>query len=435
MDRNQFARALHQGLGRAILYARNHDVSEFRDVILDACLHCYAFDTQMEGTRAAYMLDLLDALPDKGFYRQEVLKALRGCGDDWDAVQRFHFAARLALDGDDEARRLMRETFEPGPRTGELIAIDFLHLDGLDGLLFAAEKIGAMMMAGAAGVDLGYLLSQSIELFREQETLDALRAAGQQNPRVEAWRLANEAQRQRSVSWKAERDRIDALSYEQLKPELPAMNAPRLWRWGKHASEDDIERAAQGLIATQDAADQMAHLRIFGLRRLPLDHGVLLRLAASDQTWVAVAATKALSLIAHPSVREIAFRLVRDRLPGRRDAIELLGANFEPGDHNLVISWFEAEHDPDVRDSMGMDLKGFWDRHPDDSTVIRMLSTLYENGPCSFCREGAVRRLIERGALSYKTREECALDANEEIRELVASHQTRNPDSPASAPS
>lgn len=71
--------------------------------------------------------------------------------------------------------------------------------------------------------------------------------------------------------------------------------------------------------------------------------------------------------------------------------------------------------------SMGMDLKDFWDRHPDDGAAVRMLCALYEKGPCSFCREGAVRRLIERGALSDERREECTLDANEDIRELVGS--------------
>ena len=306
-------------------------------------------------------------------------------------------------------------------------------MDGLGGLLFAAEKIGALVTAGGSVVDLGYLLSQSVELCGEKETLEALRAAGQRNPRIEAYRLAVETER-RPETGSGERDRIKTLSYEQLKRELSAVKLYRLWAWGEHASDDDLGHAARGLIAAQDAAEQLAHLRIFARRRFPLDHLILLQLAASDQTQMAVAATKALSHIAHPSVRELAFRLVRDRLPGRRDAIELLAANFEPGDHDIVLDWFEAEDDPDVLHSMGMDLEDFWDRHPEGGTVGRMLCRLYENGPCSFCREGAVRRLIERGALPDEMRDECALAANEEIRELVASHEPPNPDSPTPAP-
>ena len=421
MNRDWFSRAIHLGLGRAVLHARNHDVSEFRDVILDACLHCHVFDPQTEGTWAAYMLDLLDALPDKQFYCEEVLKSLPACGDDWDAVQRFYFAACLAREGFADAKRAMYESYRPGPTHGESIAIDFVEMDGLEGMLFAVEKLSALAMAEGGDLDLGYLLSQTVELCGEQETLDALRAAGQQNPQVEAYRLAAGAERDRLATRDAERDRINALSYDQLRRELPAVKLYQLWAWGGHASDEDIERAAQGLIAAREPADQLTHLRIFKRRRFPIDHSVLLRLAASDETQIASAAAKALAHIAHPSVRELALRLFRDRLPGRQDAIALLGVNFESGDHDMVLDWFEAEDDPEVAHSMGMDFKDFWERHPGDGTAVRMLCALYEKGPCSFCREGAVRRLIERGALSDEMREECALDANEEIRELVGS--------------
>jgi hypothetical protein len=337
MEKDQFSRVLHQGRGRAILYARDHDVSEFRDVILDACLHCRALDPQGEGTRAVYTLGLLDTLPDRQFYCGEVLKALPACEDDWDALELFHFAACLACDGDERAKRAMYESFKPGPRHGESIAIDFVRMDGLRGLLFAIEKISALVAAGGVDVDLGYLISQSFEICGEQETLDALRAAGRENPQIEAYRLAAGAERQRWAAQDAERDRINALSYEQLRRELPVLKRSRLWAWGKHAGEDELERAAQGLISAQDPADQMAHLRIFGLRRFPLDPRILLQLAASDQTQVAATATKALSHIEHSSLRELALRLVRDRLAGRRDAIQLLGVNFEPEDHGMVL--------------------------------------------------------------------------------------------------
>ena len=421
MDRDGFSRALHQGLGRAVLYARNHDVSDFRDVILDGCLHCHVFDPQSEGIRAAYMLDLLEGLADKQFCCEEVLKSLPACGDDWDAVHRFYFAACLAREGFAGAKRAMYESYRPGPTHGESIAIDFVEMDGLEGMLFAVEKLRALAMAEGSDLDLSYLLSQSIELCGEQETLDALRAAGQQNPQVEAFRLAAGAEQERRATRDDERDRINALSYEQLKRELPAMKLYQLWAWGERASDEDIERAAQGLNAARDPGDQLAHLRIFTRRRFPIDHSVLLRLAASDETRIACAAAKALAHIAHPSVRELALRLFRNRLPGRRDAIELLGLNFEPGDHDMVLGWFEAEDDPEVVHSMGMDLKDFWDLHPGDGTAVRMLRALYEKGPCSFCRDGAVRRLIERGALSDEMRQECVWDGNEDIRKLVAS--------------
>jgi hypothetical protein len=215
---------------------------------------------------------------------------------------------------------------------------------------------------------------------------------------------------------------IDA-PYEQLKPKLPEMTFTWITSWGERASDEEVERAAHGLIAARDPKVQFAHLRIFARRRFPLDIQVLLGLVEVDQEPVALAAAKALSQITHPAVRELAFRLVDTRAPGRRGAIELVGRNFQPGDHAVALGWFKAEQDLEARHSMGMDLTDFWERHPDEESEVSMLRALYELGPCSFCREGAVRRLIERNALTEQMRVECAYDANDEIRKLIEEQQ------------
>ena len=159
MNENLFQESIKAGLGRGILYVRDHDVRPFRDVILDACLHCYSADPQTEGTRAGYMLELVNLLPDRQFYCDEVLNSLPHSGDDWDAVQRFHFATYMAFDGDEGAKRVAYQSFDPGPRKGEAIAIDFLRMDGVKGLIFAATKIGALLLSGAAEVDEGALVA------------------------------------------------------------------------------------------------------------------------------------------------------------------------------------------------------------------------------------------------------------------------------------
>jgi len=102
MDETEFRRLLVLGLGRVILYAREHDVCAFRDLILDACINCYAIDPQSEGTRADFMLDLVNVLPDSEFFREGVLNSLANCGDDWHAKQRFRLVTCLAQRGDEK---------------------------------------------------------------------------------------------------------------------------------------------------------------------------------------------------------------------------------------------------------------------------------------------------------------------------------------------
>lgn len=419
MDGDQFRHLLELGLGRAILYARDHDVRGFRKLILDACLHCYAYDPQIEGTRADYMLELVGLTPEKEFYHERVLDALPGSADDYDAVQRFRFAACLAFDGNEHAKRVMYESYKPGPKMGEEIGIDFLQMDGIKGLLFAAEKIGALLMATTEKVDLGWLLSVARESLGEQDTRDALRKAGAENPRIEAYRLADEASRNRLDERFSKSGEMINATYEQLKPKLPEMAFTWITSWGERASDADLDRAALGLAAARNPKDRYAHLRIFARRRFPLDIQLLLSLADVEQECVGLGALKALSQITDPAVRQLAFRLVEMRAKWRGEAIELLAQNFMPGDHAVALRWFEAEEELETQHALGMDLTDLWERYPDEESEVPMLRALYERGPCSFCREKTVRRLIERRALIEELWSECSYDANDEIRELV----------------
>jgi hypothetical protein len=152
---------------------------------------------------------------------------------------------------------------------------------------------------------------------------------------------------------------------------------------------------------------------------IPLDIQLLLNLVNQEQERVGLAALRALSQITHPAVRQLAFRLVDTRAKWRGQAIELLARNFSLGDHVVALRWFETEQDLETLHSFGMDLKDLWERYPDEETEVPMLLALYERGPCSFCRERTVDRLIERGALTEELRLECSFDANGDIRDLV----------------
>jgi hypothetical protein len=420
MDESEFRRSLHFGLGRAILYAREHDVRAFGPLILDACLNCYAIDPQCEGTRADFMLDLVNILPDREFYWDEVLNSLPNSGDDWHAKQRFRFASRLADNGDQRAKRLMYESFMPGPRSGDGIAIEFLKLDGMVGFLFAVERLGKLLLAKPNGVDLGWLMSVATEDLGEQAVWDNLRDEAARNPLVQAFLSAIEASDAR-VHRVTDTNWITSATYDQLKTKLPIKVRMYLRRWGERATDDDLLQAAHALRASTDVDLQLSHLAIFWKRRFPLDYGILFELARSSNERIQWAALKALAQVTDPAIRSLAFELVRTGAEHRALATDLLSQNFQPGDHDIVVNWFETEEDIETLHREGQSLVNFWKNHPSDGLYTRMLCSLYEKGPCSFCRERAVASLLERGALPENVRAECEWDANSEIRELISS--------------
>ena len=97
MKTTDFIKMLEIGLGRAVIYAQQHDMSQYRDVILDACLHCQSANPQMEGVRAAYMFMVINETPDVAWYREQVLIGLAALTDDdgYDVAQRYNLVGLL----------------------------------------------------------------------------------------------------------------------------------------------------------------------------------------------------------------------------------------------------------------------------------------------------------------------------------------------------
>ena len=146
MDTGEFQRALALGLGRAVLLRRGHDGDLDRDVILDACLHNRAYDPQVEGSRAEYMIDVIRASGKMSFFADAVLGSLADAEDDsWDTPQRFEVARRLAQSGNAQAREAMYAAFEAKEFSGRDVATGFVVLDGVRGLLFVVSRIGMQL--------------------------------------------------------------------------------------------------------------------------------------------------------------------------------------------------------------------------------------------------------------------------------------------------
>jgi hypothetical protein len=132
------------------------------------------------------------------------------------------------------------------------------------------------------------------------------------------------------------------------------------------------------------------------------------------------AAVIALTQIQHPAIRELALQAIQDRTRVRSWAVAMLDRNWQAGDHERALSWFEGESDREARHGMELDLLGLWKHHPAPEGELHLLERLYRRGPCSSCREQVVRRWRALDRLPESVRVECAYDANPDIRALVA---------------
>jgi len=378
------------------------------------------------------MYEIVSALPDREFYCDAVLRSLAEAEDDTDSLQRFRLATFLAEDGYPGAREALYRHFQPWHTWGHQVTYGFVDLDGIDGLLFLAGKVGEALAKGQNAADLGWVVRHAYETLGKQNCLDALSAAAASNPNITAFlgelpKFDGELDSS-AVRWKD----VEVLGYEDLVARMSTLNRGHLMSWGKKTSEENLLQAAVGLVAAADAASQLKHLFLFTRRGFPLDPGPLLELAWREDT--ARAAIVALAHVAGDRVRELALQLMRTKSVHRGLAIDLLLENFHSADPAMGLQWFLDEEDEEVVHSLGMGLEDLWKRHPAPDSATAMRKAIYEKGSCSECREWAVRRMIESGTLPDEYREECAFDCNDEIRELVGAPQEGDaPASPAHA--
>lgn len=336
MTEAEFRDAVWFGLGRAMVYARIGGAQSFKDVILDACLQCHAIDPQTEGTRPLYMYELVSHLPDQEVYFNEVVRSLGNCQDDWHAVHRFRFASYLTMDGSEDARRAMYKSFRPGPSMCESTGCDFIQLDGIDGLLFAARKTGELLLSTPQPVNEGFLWSHAVETLGRDQTYATLHRAARTDHFIAAYlekvqaRLADEKPSHRRTIVRGE-------TYAEIKPRLLTSIAPFLSRWGGEATTSDLESAAHDLLAAETPEATRQYLFIFRHRAFPLGYQPLLDLLGSSDDRVSVPAAAALANISEPPIRGLASRLIESNHSGRHEAILMLARNPAPEDPDVVV--------------------------------------------------------------------------------------------------
>ncbi|PYE49490.1 hypothetical protein [Deinococcus yavapaiensis] len=431
-DLAAFERALHDGLGRALLHLQRASDAErtaVRAVVLDACVRDTAFDAQLEGRTSVYLADaakLTGVWPD---VRPHVLRALDDLRDTtaqfWDARQLVELLKLLAFDGDEHAARELRARFRQAADADDQLVRFFgpalLDLRGLRILPELLRDIGRALRRDAERVEDGELLQDARGLFGEDVVNDLLRVH-EHDEDVRAYLDRVEELAGRVTANSSERAALDvSLAWARREVERSRTFNPSLMRWGERAADADVAELARDLDVERDSGRLKAMLTVFLRRPFPRDPTRLIALAEHDDSVVSYRAVRALGHLQHPDVRTLALRLLRT--PGREgDGAELLHGHVELGDEDLLtdVASRASTWSPDERHAFVKNVTKLADAHP-TSALLTLLASLFALQPCAACRALLVRALAVHDALPDWLREEAAWDASEELRAFVAS--------------
>jgi hypothetical protein len=426
MDSKEFEKLMALGLGRAVLQLLERPTGPFREVILDACLHNKAYDAQIEGSRAEYMMDLMRHTDQLTFYADAVLEGLKEEAGDRDTCQRFRIARLLAQEGNQRAREVMRDVFSSSPESMlSSLAEEFIELDGIEGLLYVVDRRGQQLRQSAEKWEDDYLVSVAADKCGKEITEVALKVAAETSRNARAYLLAVEG----NCAKREERKhpRSGKLTYDEIRSLIETgKEGNSLVKWSQTATEPELHRAARDLAQETDPRKLKRYLLLFRKRRFPLEYDSLFRLLELPDGPVPRHALVVLANLEDEKVRSLAFKLVESKSSLRGHAIDLLVKNFRDGDHAIIEAWCDAEENRADINAYDRSLREFFVAHPSPVTELRLLTKLYEKEPCAHCRSHIVERLLKLGGLTETLRRECEHDSYQETRKLVMAQATPN---------
>ena len=441
LNRKDFKRYMQQGLGRCVLTLHESDnIEKYRDIVLWGCLHNLSFDTQCEGTRAAYIYRLVSCFHDDAYFIAPTIDAFLKLRrhDDWPFEHFCELLRMFAENGSLEAKQTLYEkyesllysltvkrrfkSFDSERDNFEFICISLTSLDGTDALLKIAEDMGSLFKKNPHydSGNFAWFFDNSKDKFGKKQFVSFLK---------------HEAKRSENISFLYENyQKVIPNLYKTVSdtPEIPCADnfiaevntTGTLSRAAKRSfsrcTEDEKMRLAIFVLNEDDLSRKAELLSTFQYEGFPIQHDTLIAYSKSDNDKLRKAAFDVLTNCKSDAVRQYAHELL-DSGENTDYAIKMLIFNYTPDDKSLLLSALSSlkvdYNDESDWHRIGLKIFDAFDlkiKLPKECLLF-----IYETTLCSFCRESAVRYLAKHKWLTANIIEECRYDSNREIVEYV----------------
>jgi hypothetical protein len=417
--KRQFFSSIKRGTGEAHLIIKNNQELDFSNYIIKAALTDYAYNGQVEGSRALYISELIALSSERERIRKAVLEALQfERKDTWVLVQLFDLAAIFARKGDTEARKAIYKRFykkkiKYSHSCGYSAILD---LDGLDGLKYIATIIGKFLEKKPDEVENNAIISN----FQDD------------NPSINVWKKLEEASKenryikiyldnikQTHAKWEKSYKR-PVFNFEALKDNIANSNVRIIdSRYTKSLSTEEITTLADELLLETDKFKIAKYLSIFSHVKFPYNYLPILKLAKgrlNKQDGVVELAVDALKFFSAKDIREFAIAKLR-RSSSPVAYTNLLITNYKKGDAKLLKSIAEKSKSEHLIHCLAASFIGIYTANK-TKECREPIEVIYDKTTCGECRKEIVQLLLDNRVLSKKILREIKHDSYEETREL-----------------
>lgn len=409
----QFRHDLARGLGSIILYLKQSPklTNNHIDAIYDACIKNTAYDPQCDVSREDYLWEVIQLSKASNSLQERILKTLESI-DGWDLFQVYRLAKIFVLNGNPTALEAMKRRFRYHEEWYSFIGgEEIIEAEGEQGFLFVAGQIGKEILSSDYEED-KYLLEFAYEHLGEDKVAALLENLCDVN--IQAFLQSADQHQGYSQSTPNL-----AVSYDDLKTSIGSAPKPlyRFLKWGKHATEEDLLRAANDLLEERNSKKLEAYLYMFGKTVFPLDPQRIIELAQSKNSRLRSAAIRTLSNLKDERIHQLAIQLI-SRQVTEIDALDLFIHNYTENDLELLERVFFKKRNKDLFHGIGCSILDIFTHNPTPSCQ-KVLTELYKRGLCTYCRKHCVEVMIFNHVLPLTIQNEIKYDCNSAIRDLL----------------
>jgi|GEM_PF-943215 len=448
MSKKDFKRYMLQGLGRCnIVLQKSEKIEKYKDIVLWGCLHNLSFDAQCEGTRADYVYKLTKYFDDEEYFSNPIVEAYEKYKSK-DLWQFHHLTWLLQCFASEENeialnalhkkyKYLLSRLINKRSFTGydferdffEAICFSLKALGGIDELLKIAYDMGELFEKNHhySGSSFDWFCSQMSDSFGERKLNSILKLEAKKSKYIKIFyeNYKDALSELRSFI----KTPIEPLSAFDIKKEIDEKETFPLREivLFKRLSDDTEKEKLAKIIIDEPNEDKKAELlSTFTNLKMPflfIPHNIIIEYAKSTNEKLKDEAINVLTECVSDEARAFGFELLKneDNKNNKSQAIKILLRNYTKIDKEFLLSLLKnikVEYDEET----GWHNIGLKILELDDSGVKlpkEFLLYIYNTTLCSSCREGAVRALSKRRALTRDIIEECRFDSNDDISAYV----------------
>jgi hypothetical protein len=392
--KRHFLNSLKRGTGEAYLIVKDNPTIDFSNHIIKGVLNIYAYDGQCEGNRAQYIFDIISISKHKDKIRKAVLNGLATeQNDTWNLTHLFAIAKLYAEQGDKEAKIAIYDRFlnHPIDHSDWVGYSEILELDGINGLLFIAEKFGKYIEQNPEDWQDDSIIRYFQDENKDLDVYEELEKKAKTNKFIRIY-LENIKRTKASQ----EKHKTKPTKYKDIIDEVLNSKPFISFRRKRNLTDEEINQVAKQLISETDKSNTEKLLNIFDFYKFPYASQLILDLAKQKPTSKNRIVEYAINALKHLKSKDIrTFGM--DKIQNSKnpiDYLEILVSNYKNGDFKLlseIANRTKSEHKIEQLAGIYSDIF----KTNKTKECKEPLEVLYNKMNCAIHRNGIVEILID----------------------------------------